>query len=725
MPSTTTLSSAALSSATPSTTQPLRAASDHWLQWMAIAAAGCGSATLFALEPFVCKVLLPRLGGSASVWNACMLSFQLLLLVGYAYSVLIARLQREGRGLALHAAVVVCALALSPLSLRLLWLQPDPRLPPALWIGLVVLGAVGLPFCVLSATSPLLQLWLTRRRGEAGNVHRLYAVTNLGNLAGLGLYVAVLEPLLGLRAQSWVLCAVSGLGLMLSLWVAHASARKAEPLARPVQAPLVAAPQLPLTAARLRWLLGSFAASFALFAVTTHLATDVAAFPLLFVLPLGLFLLGYALGYSGWAERRRVFIGRMAFVSPMLALMPLVLQHRLTSLGSGTFVLSLLGLFTTVTALALMLADARPAPARLPEYYAIMGAGGVLAGVVSVLVVPYLFGSLLAPHAGGKLSHVLTALAVPECPLALVLGAWLVAHGRLRRAGIALTSVCLLAAFGFMTRDQAVLYQARNFYGSLSVRHDSQQNWVTLLHGTTLHGLRPLDTPQPTAAAYYHMQSPIGQLIARQSPKRALVVGLGAGTLAAYARAGDRYDFLELDPSIAQLAEHGPWFGYVAGARERGAQVSVRTGDGRLLASSLSADAAYDLVVLDAFSSDSIPVHLLTREALQTFGRLLSSDGVLAVHVSNHFFDLAPVAVAAARDLGWAWATQDRTRRQALAAHELESLWVVLTPRASSIARLGLDVAPWQRPHVGPEIKAWTDDWANPLGSLQALARMR
>lgn len=257
-----------------------------------VVAAGLGSATLFALEPFVCKVLLPRAGGTAAVWNTCMLVFQVLLLLGYGYSVLLSRMA-NANAVRWHSLFVGAALLLTPWSLPWLWHDVDARVAPGLWLVLVVSGAIGLPFMLLSASSPLLQLWLARsERASAANIHRLYAVTSLANLLGLLVYVAVLEPLLGMRAQAIVLASSAGLALVLCVIVAQRS--RAEPdVLQSTAADMVDAS----LAKPLHWLCWSFLASFLLFAVTTYLAADVAAFPLLFVLPLGVFLLSFALGY--------------------------------------------------------------------------------------------------------------------------------------------------------------------------------------------------------------------------------------------------------------------------------------------------------------------------------------------------------------------------------------------------------------------------------------------
>lgn len=686
----------------------------------AVVSAGLGSATLFALEPFVGKVLLPRLGGTPAVWNTCMLAFQLLLLFGYAYTVMLSRMRDSARAARLHALVIAVAALSTPFSVRMLWWTPNPSWPPVMWVGTVVIGAIGLPFCLLSSTSSLLQLWLTRQSEPIPNVHRLYAVTNLSNFAGLGLYVGVLEPLLGVRAQSWVLMASCLVSLGSSLLVARTSA-PAVAVSEGV-APLAGSGR-----ARAAWVLYSFAASLALFAVSTHLSTDVAAFPLLFVIPLGVFLLGYALGFSGWAERHRPFLRMIGFLVPLLALVPLLRYGRLSNSASLAFLLPVIALGALVTALALRLADARPKPERLPEYYAAIGVGGVLAGVACVLLLPWGYGALLHGDghlrmAGSAISHetssLLLRLAVPEYPVALMLGMGLVARhwlGKVATAGIALV---VLVGGSLWPEPVASLYQTRNFFGTLRVKYHEERGVVWLANGDITHGKQPSGAPNPPPTSYYHAASPIGQVFSVMHPTRVLVVGLGVGTLAAYARPGDVHDYYELNPTVADIAEHGPWFSYLRAARARGAKVALHIGDGRLLAQS-AARGSYDLVVLDAFSSDSVPVHLMTREALSEFAEKTGPEGVIAAHVSNRFFDLVPVLAAAARELGWQFAVQYKRER----TDDLEdpSVWAVLSRDRTTAAHFGFDEAPWTQ--ATPAREPWTDDWTNPLGSLVPVSR--
>lgn len=363
-------------------------------RWAPAAAVAAAALALFTIEPFVGKVLLPRLGGTPMVWNTCVMAFQALLLAGYAYSRIVARAGAAGRRWQLTA--LGAAIALWPFAVRVLWTEPR-SVPPVLWITAAVVSSVGVPFVVLSATSPLAQVWAAAS-GRL-SAHRLYSVSNLASLGALVGYVAVIEPRAGVTAQSWVIWT-----LLVATWsFTWLAARMPQPVAPSVDrvtaapigepAPLadasrsVPAPS-PLRA-RLRWGTLSFAASFCLYAVNTFLATDVAAFPLLFVVPLALFLLAFAAGFSAWAERARRVIGVAALAAGGAALWYL-LEVAKPSSSAADLPWPLVALTGLVLALAERLASARPADRDLPAFYTMIGAGDLAAGIIAVVAVPLL-----------------------------------------------------------------------------------------------------------------------------------------------------------------------------------------------------------------------------------------------------------------------------------------------------------------------------------------------
>lgn len=665
---------------------------------------------LFALEPFVGKVMLPRLGGTPMVWNTCVMVFQLLLLAGYWYSVQLGRMHDPAAAARRHTMAVVAAAVTWPLSVRALWLSPWPGVPPVAWIVAVCVIGVGLPFVVLSATSPLVQVWLARSSRASAPVHRLYAVSNIASVVGLFLYVAVIEPLAGVRMQSWIIWALAVGGTVLSLGAARDAA------SAPVVAPVVddGAPAVDATTARpaprpVLWFALSFAASLCLFSVNTYLATDVASFPLLFAVPLAIFLLAFAAGFTAFAERAGRWLHLAALASAAGALYYLL---RVSTPATSVFdlPLPLLALGGIVTALAARLAATRPDVAGLPTFYTLISAGGVAAGIVSVLLLPWGWTRAAAPF--HSLDLMVVNSTVPEYPLALVLGMALVARGWMRV--IAVAALAFVCATTEPTWGEERRFEARNFYGTLRVQFDPSTSTSRLRNGTTLHGFE-VAGGSGQATSYYHPASPIGQVMRRLLPRRVMGMGLGVGTLAAYAYEGDEYTFLELNPLVDYVSSRSGLFGYLSRARDRGAHVEVQLGDGRLLAGALP-DGRWDLIVLDAFSSDSIPVHLLTLEALQEYTHKVTPNGVIAVHVSNRFFDLGPMVATEAEAIGWHWVIQSRSQEE---ADESASTWVMLTRTADVAARLGMDGDPWERPAVPKGLRPWTDDWANILGRLK------
>lgn len=282
---------------------------------------------------------------------------------------------------------------------------------------------------------------------------------------------------------------------------------------------------------------------------------------------------------------------------------------------------------------------------------------------------------------------------------------------------IALAALVMVCASTAPTYGMAKLFEARNFYGTLRVELDPSTSTTRLKNGTTLHGFE-VTGGSGQATSYYHPASPIGQVMTSLMPRHVMAMGLGAGTLAAYAGRGDAYTFLEINPLVEKVASGSGYFSFLSRARQRGANIEVRLGDGRLLAASLP-DGQWDLIVLDAFSSDSIPVHLLTLEAFREYTRKVSPRGVIAVHVSNRFFDLGPMVAASAEAIGWHWAIQTREQEE---PDETGSTWMMLVRDDAVAAGLGLNAAPWEQPAIPKGVEPWTDDWANLLGRLKVVA---
>lgn len=699
---------------------------------------------LFLVQPMVARMVLPLLGGSPAVWNTCMVFFQAVLLAGYGYSHLVTtRLRLRGQA-AVHLVVLAAAALVLPLAV------PEGKVPPVSeqpewWLlGLLAVTA-GLPFFVVSTTGPLLQRWFSwTGHPRASDPYFLYAASNLGSVIGLLAYPVALEPALTLRAQGWFWTAgyaALALGLVSCLAlvrrgpatraaaarataVAAAGAAAAGATAGADGAPgantATAAAPLHATAApdwrrRLLWLALAFVPSSLTLGVTQYVCTDLAAMPWAWVVPLLIYLLSFVVAFAPGARLPLGALGVawLAAAAGILGLLAFGVQMPLLPI----LALQVVGLLLAALACHGRLAADRPAADRLTEFYFWIAVGGVLGGAFNALAAPLLFESVL------------------EYPLVIVLSFLLVKWPRARAARQPLlgaaAAILLLGAFlGCQAwrageRGLTVLLRERTFFGVHLVSR-TEDEWHLLEHGTTLHGTQSRHTDekgiywgrQPTT--YFHDSGPIGDVfrVFRRQPQtqRVAVIGLGAGTLAAYAARGSVFDFYEIDPAVARIADDPRCFSYLQDARERGAAVRTVLGDGRLRLAQ-AANAGYGAIVLDAFTSDVVPVHLLTREAIAVYLTRLEPGGVMAFHVSNRFFDLLPVLAADARDLGLAARVRDdwRITPEQAAEQKRQSRWVLLARRDADFGALRDDPA-WRPLAAPPGWRTWTDDYSNLLG---------
>ncbi len=694
---------------------------------------------LFQVQPLVGKAILPWFGGTPAVWMTCMLFFQVLLLGGYLYAhLLVSRVAPRWQG-RVHLALLLASLALLPLAPSEAW-KPRDAGDPTLRILLLLAASVGGPFLVLSATGPLLQAWFVRRSpGRAP--WRLYALGNAGSLLALLSYPFVFEPALRLPTQlglwTWAYAAFvllcGGWAARMAFWTPAADAAAGAPAMQRVlpadavaPAARTAAPPDALTLAL--WLLLSTCGSAMLLATTSQITQNVAPVPFLWVLPLGLYLLTFILCFDSarW-YRRGVASWFLVAALGLLALL-LVAGERLGPLGG--IAAHALALVAACTACHGELAALRPAPRHLTAFYLLIAAGGALGGVLVTLLAPAVFDTLVE-----------FPLALGGCCVAFLLArrrdtlrdalqrrfAGRPARLAVVAAGVALLAVAAVPGAGHAwrgyQRSRDVLQLSRNFYGVLQVGQtdagDPPRRCRTLTHGSTLHGLQFTDAAlrgQPTA--YYGAGSGIAAGLdalraALGRPLRLGVIGMGAGTLAAYARAGDELTFCEINPDVVAHARR--WFTWWDDAVARGARLALLEGDARLVLERELADGAprpYDLLAVDAFSSDAIPVHLLTAECFEVYRRRLAPDGLLAVHVSNLYLELAPVARQQAEALGL------RARRVVGRADVQRAVfgseWVLATADEALEQRLAHAVpAPDDWPLSGTDLLRWTDDFSS------------
>ncbi|HRJ69062.1 MAG TPA: fused MFS/spermidine synthase [Beijerinckiaceae bacterium] len=666
-----------------------------------IAASGLSAALLFAIQPMFTRMVLPRFGGSASVWSVAMVFFQAMLLAGYAYAHVLARFVPLRFALVLHAVVLALGLAFLPLQPRF---EAAFGNEESLRLLVLLTISIGVPFVALSANAPLLQICFANSGApRAGNPYPLYAVSNAGSLAALLAYPSFLEPLLTLRQQAlgWSV----GYGALLLLLLLAALA-------------MLKAPALPIRRARphreaswseiLRWTGLALTPSAALVAVTLHLSTDIVAAPFLWVAPLALYLATFiiAFGVSGtaWLDKLGKVLG------PSLLVLALLLTFEVRTWPLLDVLLHLTVFFLLALYSHGRLAACRPDPGGLTGFYLSMSSGGVLGGALCALAAPSLF------------------TFVAEYPIALALAAF-----SLPRFGPALAAILVaVLLFGRMVplevRERETL---RSFYGVHTIETTADGQFRSLRHGVEVHGAQQIADRagrpvrgKPVPLTYYSEDSPISEAIDAARTKagggalRVGVVGLGAGSIACLVEPSDTLHFYEIDPVVIGIARDRTKFRFLSDCAPNAAIIA---GDARL---TLEREAAtYDILILDAFSSDSIPAHLLTREALSSFVVRLAPQGTLLLHISSNHLRLQEVVAATALSLELAVRINDEEQGDGAPAMTIQPTVAVLARKSEHFGVLN-DNDDWQAPGVRLP-RPWTDDYANPLGAFLAKLRER
>lgn len=598
---------------------------------------------LFLVQPIMAKQILPWFGGSAAVWTTCLMFFQLVLLFGYAYADWTIRFLKPRPQVILHVVLLVASLVSLPIIAGTGWKPEGAEDPTWLILGLLA-ATIGLPYFLLSTTGPLLQAWFSRSFPDAKNVYRLFALSNGASLIALIAYPFAVEPWVTTHEQSigWsagyalfaALCATSA---VFSLRPSQSTA------ATPASGIATADGPPPRATDYFLWLVLAAMGSFMLIAVTNHITHDVASVPFLWILPLSLYLLSFVLCFEG-----RNWYQRTIFLGPLLVIVGAMAWALHTDGGvmniKEAIPLFAVGLFVMCMFFHGELAALKPAPRHLTGYYLMISLGGAVGGLLVGFVAPKLFNTYY------------------EFGFGLVFTALLAAY--VARRVMILVPVLALAAAGFtgyhvnnyinmLSNDARVM--ARNFYGTLRVKDYGDANSATgtrrLMHGVIMHGeqfLLPEKQQQPTT--YYGPDSGIGRIISVKRENAAAinvgVVGLGAGTLAAYGRKGDNYRFYEINPQVIDVAMKE--FTYLTSTP---AKIENLLGDARLTMER-ETPQNYDVLAIDAFSSDSIPTHLMTHQAMGVYIRNMKPDGVIAFHVTNRFLHLAPVVKRIADETG-------------------------------------------------------------------------
>ncbi len=670
------------------------------------AAVFLGAALLFLVQPLVARLLLPHYGGSAWVWTSCLFFFQTLLVGGYWYAHRVSRLDGARQPL-VHVVLMAASLTFLPLALDVDRVDPSR---PTSSIILQLGGLVGAPYLILAASSPLLQHW---RGADPGSPYRLFAVSNAGSLLGLASYPFLIEPFLSLEAQTrlWSLGFV-GYVILVALigWSVRQRLRRAEAPTGPSVPPGL----------RALWLSLAACGSLVLLSTTSQITRDVAAVPFLWVLPLALYLTTFVISFDHARWYRRS-VWTAAYV---LGLGAVVLLYWRAGADAPLGLPVQIGVYGLALVTSCMvchgeLARLAPHPSRLTDFYLMVAAGGAVGGFLASQVAPRVFIDTWEFPLALVATRVLLAVAVGHEERRGWRATW-----RPMVAAAALGVAVIWLSVGTSDRRGEMVTSARNFYGILRVYdHDvgTRESVVTrsLYHGSTVHGSQYVgDDLRTLPTTYYGLESGVGLTIAALRTTRADTeglriagIGLGAGTIAAHGRAGDSFRFYELDPDVVRIAEEH--FYYLA---DSPASVETVVGDARALLDvelTTGPPGRFDLLVVDAFSGDAIPVHLLTREAFELYTRHLAPGGTIAVHVSNRHLDLQPVLRRVAEALGYdalALVSAD----DGLGAFAAE--WVVLTSNARLVDALTPVAADWSAPPVD---RIWTDDYSSLFTTLR------
>lgn len=703
------------------------------------------AALVFLVQPMFARMATPLLGGSPNVWNVSLVCFQAALLAGYAYAHLLNHLVRRVRTqVAVHGALLLAAALVLPFELTGLLGEPDPA-RPAFWLICVFAISIAPPFAIISATAPLIQAWYARTgRADAQDPYHLYAASNAGSLLGLAAYPLVLEPLAPLAVQSGAWSAGYGFLAVMLIGCGVIAMRLNTGVAVQVAVPK-AAPVGGVWRQRLWWVTLAFVPSSLLVGVTTHIATDVASAPFLWAPPLMLYIASFIVVF---ATRPIIRTRHAVMIVPLLAGLALFTLSKVSGVPTLlSFFVHLGALFmAAVTCHGLLAAD-RPVTGRLTEFYLLMSLGGVLGGAFNALLAPVLFETV------AEYGLMLTALFL-LLPQRYWLGPVSVQVPAMVAAGLAVLSAFVhdipgLAANGktsfFVLSVLALvaLYIARNsrlcgalaagalwmigvqsqpttgghsergFFGVVHVRE--RADYLTMVHGTTLHGAQHLGDDAFRPGTYYAPGTPMGQVFAAfTQPGEVGVIGLGVGSVACYAWPGQGYTFFEIDPIVARIASDPAWFTYLS---ECTPDARVVLGDGRLTLAA-EPEGKFDILLVDAFSSDSIPVHLMTREAVALYLSRIKADGVVLLHVSSRYLALETVVARIAGELGAPGQRQFHVLPStgASALREQSSVVVVLAHNEAALAQLTEEMGWTELQSDGG--RSWTDDYSNVAGAI-------
>ncbi len=708
---------------------------------------------LFWIEPMFAKMILPMLGSTPAVWNTCMLFYQAMLLLGYLYAHLTTTFMKVRTQAMLHIGVLLLPLLVIPISIPFGW-EPTVNANPATWLLMLLSVSIGLPLFVISTTAPLMQKWFSNISHSSSNdPYFLYAASNSGSMIGLLSYPLLIEPNLRLKDQ----CAIWGIGYFILIVLVFLCLLVLfffyKPASSDTSNEVDIKPNLKI---KLKWLVLSFVPSSLLLGVTTYLTTEVPPIPLLWIVPLLLYLLTFIIVFSKKPILNHEMVVR--FLPTIMLPLILIIIFEVSKAMLLINVYHLVVFFLIAMVCHGELAKNRPQVKHLTEFYLWLSVGGVLGGIFNALIAPRIFnsvieyplaillGCLLCPslvQISDKIKERKEKILDILFPLAL----WLfiiiftlsLRHFKIM---VGMMSLCLVfvpaifLCYSFKERSLRftlgilaillgsvvykgnqgqILYKERSFFGVHQVVVTPDKKFIQLIHGSTTHGLQSLNKDQrQEPLTYYYRTGPIGQIISAYDNEneswKVAAIGLGAGSTASYIKPKQEWTFYEIDPVVEKIASDPKYFTFLS---ESKGKANIRLGDGRLLIKKAN-DGEYNLIILDAFSSDSIPVHLLTKEAVQLYLSKLTSNGILAFHISNRFLNLRPVLANIASSLGLVCYLEIDfpIKKSENKLGKYPSHWVVISRKEEDIKKLLAFNSKWE-PLLPTQAKVWSDDFSN------------
>lgn len=678
------------------------------------------ASTMFIIEPMIAKMFLPSLGGAGNVWNTCVFFFQLILLLAYLYAHFLNtnKLSAQKRAI-IHLVVIWLAVYFLPLKMSLA--PPDPK-HPYLWL-LGVLGSTsGAIFFALASTAPVLQKWYASTNGpKAKDPYFLYAASNLGSLTGLISYPLVIEGQMGLVMQSQALSSVyiffACLVTLCTAFYAYQGKKDKNELEQSDWSESESSDQVspPSKKQYCQWLyLTTLPASLVL-GMTSFVTCELSAFPLFWMIPLSLYILSFIVAFSYFPNKLLGPVRFLAAIGAIALLLTIILNEYTYSDYVTQFVsLHLAILFLISLACHAQVALSRPPTRYLTNYYLCIAIGGIIGTSLNTFVAPVVLRDLTE-------YQIVLALSASLILTSMQKGKWRVPE-RAAPWVVAGSVICILLV-NYYRSDPRMVLSKRNFFGLTRIKVDNYNNLCEIVDGATVHGGQSLD-PQERMQPYYYYseESPIWSILKILTHsiglKKHAVIGMGAGTMAAYAAPGQTMTMFEINPNVVSIATNPFYFTFIYDAVKRKAKVDIKTGDGRLEITK-EPDKSYSYIVVDAYSSDSIPLHLMTREAIAIYNQKLAEGGAIAFHITSTYYDVSGVLAKAAQSLGlYALELDDYRDSDSLAPEEADSKWVVLAKDKELVRKL-VEEYQWRPIKINDRMRIWTDDYCDILSVLR------